>query len=367
MLSHMKYLRFIAAILFFPVFASAQSGVKEVGICRGTSIRLKAASADASTYEWHKNGQVIPDMSGSDLVISEEGDYTAYALNGDGCSSSASVAIHLIFNRPVALDDRSSGKGDVELVLDILNNDQSLCAAWDTTTLSIKRAPVHGTVFRSNGKFRFKVNRDFVGLDTFTYSIKDVTGQETNIATVTLDFSVPLPVTLIRFDVVKEALTALLTWSTSMEMNSDRFEIEHSRDAKNWTTLGHVPAAVHSQIETGYDFTDTVPESGMNYYRLKMIDRDGTFAYSRIRSVSFPEFAWAKLFPNPVSDVLQVVISNKRVRKIRLIDSFGHVMYDGQITSAVVKLDMRSYAHGIYFIHLEQEDGTVRVFKIAHQ
>jgi hypothetical protein len=363
----MKNLLFIATILLLPVSAFAQSGIREVGICKGTSIRLKAASADASAYEWYKNGQVIPDISGSDLVISEEGDYTAYALNSNGCSSDASVEIHLIFNRPVALDDRSSGQSDVALLLDILDNDQSLCAAWDTTTLTIKRGPAHGTVFRSQGKFTFKADKGYNGIDTFTYSIRDITGQESNTATVTLDFSTPLPVTLINFDVVKEGLTALLAWSTSMEMNSDRFEIERSPDAKNWSKYGDVAAATNSQIETHYDFLDASPESGMNYYRLKMIDRDGTVAYSRIRSVSFPEFAWAKLFPNPVSDVLQIVISNKRVRKIRLIDSFGHVMHDGLITSANVKLDMTSYAHGIYFIHLEQDDGTIRVFKIAHQ
>lgn len=357
----------MAVILFLPASAFAQSGVREVAICKGTSIRLKAASAGATLYEWHKNDQVIPDVSGTDLIISEEGDYTAYALNVNGCSSDASVAIHLIFNRPVATDDITSGKSDVELLLDVLNNDQSLCAAWDTTTLTIKRAPAHGTVFRSQGKFRFRANQNYQGMDTFTYSVKDAAGQESNTATVTVDFSAPLPVTLISFEAVKEGLTSLLTWTTSMEMNSDRFEIERSRDAKTWNKLEDVAAAINSNVKMRYDFTDETPESGTNYYRLKMIDLDGTFAYSRIRSVNFPEFAWAKLFPNPVSDVLQIVISNKRVRKIRLIDSFGHVMYDGQITSAMIKLDMKSYAHGIYFIHLEQEDGAVRVFKIAHQ
>ena len=329
----MKNVLFIAVMLFLPASAFAQSGVREVAICKGTSIRLKAASAGATLYEWHKNDQVIQDVSGADLIISEEGDYTAYALNVNGCSSEASVAIHLIFNRPVATDDITSGKSDVELLLDVLNNDQSLCAAWDS----------------------------------FTYSVKDANGQESNTATVTVDFSAPLPVTLISFDAVKEGLTSLLTWTTSAEMSSDRFEIERSLDAKSWNKLGEIAAAVNSNVKMRYDFTDETPASGTNYYRLKMIDLDGTFAYSRIRSVNFPEFAWAKLFPNPVSDVLQIVINNKRVRKIRLIDSFGHVMYDGPITSAMIKLDMKSYAHGIYFIHLEQEDGAVRVFKIAHQ
>jgi hypothetical protein len=97
-----------------------------------------------------------------------------------------------------------------------------------------------------------------------------------------------------------------------------------------------------------------------------MIDQDGTFAYSRIRSVNFPEFSWAKLYPNPVNEVLQVVVNNRRVRKIRVIDSYGRVMYEGHVSSALMHVDMKSYVPGTYLIHLEQEDGMVRVFKIVH-
>lgn len=356
----------ISIMLFLPALSFAQGGAKSVAICKGTTLRLRAESAGASKFQWYKNSLLIAG-SESELIVSEEGSYSVLALNSENCVSSLSISVDLTFNRPLAVDDIAIGKSSEEMLLDVLSNDQSLCAVLDTTTLTVHKMPLHGTVYKSKGKFKFKSQAGYGGTDSFTYTIKDALGQETNIATVTLDLSPPLPVTLIGFDAVKSELTSLLTWTTSMELNSERFEIERSTDARTWTKLGEILAAVMSNVRNSYRFIDESPESGLNYYRLKMIDRDGTFAYSSIKSVYFPEFAWAKLFPNPVSDVLNVVVSNKRVRKIRLIDSYGRVMYAGQINSPAIKIDMKSFAHGIYFIHLEQEDGMVRVFKVAHQ
>lgn len=358
---------FISVILVLPILAYAQGGAKQVLICKGTTLRLKAESLGAFSYEWRKDGITVPGESGSQIIASEAGNYTVFALNAAGCSSEISIMIQLTYNVPTAINDQISGKTNELLLLDVLQNDQSLCAELDTTTLIVNSIAAHGVIFKKEGKFLFRPERDFEGTDSFTYAVSDKSGQITNIATVTVDLSAsPLPVTLISFSAVKKELTSFLIWATSMEMNSDRFEIERSTDAGSWNKIGQVMAAFESNIKNSYDFTDENPESGLNYYRLKMIDRDGTFAYSHIKSVHFPEFTWAKLFPNPVNDVLNVILNNKRVRKIRLIDSFGRVVYDEKVSSNTLKIEMKSYVHGVYFIHLEQDDGMVRVFKIMH-
>lgn len=358
---------FISVILVLPILAYAQGGAKQVLICKGTTLRLKAESLGAFSYEWRKDGITVPGESGSQIIASEAGDYTVFALNAAGCSSEISIVIQLTYNVPTAINDQISGKTNELLLLDVLQNDQSLCAELDTTTLIVNSIAAHGVIFKKEGKFLFRPERDFEGTDSFTYAVSDKSGQITNIATVTVDLSAsPLPVTLISFSAVKKELTSFLIWATSMEMNSDRFEIERSTDAGSWNKIGQVMAAFESNIKNSYYFTDENPESGLNYYRLKMIDRDGTFAYSHIKSVHFPEFTWAKLFPNPVNDVLNVILYNKRVRKIRLIDSFGRVVYDEKVSSNTLKIEMKSYVHGVYFIHLEQDDGMVRVFKIMH-
>ncbi|MCF2442696.1 Ig-like domain-containing protein [Dyadobacter sp. CY345] len=358
----------ISVMLVLPILAFAQGGAKLVSICKGTTLRLKAESSGAFSYEWLKDGIIVPGESSSQIVASEAGNYSVFALNAAGCSSEISIVIQLSYHVPTAVDDQMSGKTNELLLLDVLKNDQSLCAELDTATINVNSTAAHGVIFKKEGKFLFKPERDFEGTDSFTYAVRDKSGQITNIATVTIDLSAsPLPVQLISFNAVKKEMTSFLTWATSMEMNSDRFEIERSPDARSWNKLGEVLAVFESNTEHSYDFTDENPESGLNYYRLKMIDRDGTFAYSHIKSVYFPEFTWAKLFPNPVNDVLNVIFNNRRVRKIRLIDSFGRVVYDGKINSNTLKLAMKSYVHGVYFIHLEQDDGMVRVFKIMHE
>ncbi|WP_146202213.1 hypothetical protein [Dyadobacter jejuensis] len=109
--------------------------------------------------------------------------------------------------------------------------------------------------------------------------------------------SVPLPVTLISFTATKvsggaERSTALLIWQTSSEVNSDRFDIERSQDGKKWSSIGNVAAGGDKSSNTNYSFIDKTPtydrtRPGENLYRLKMIDKDGTFAYSRIQSLDF--------------------------------------------------------------------------------
>nr|MBZ1363183.1 Ig family protein [Dyadobacter fermentans]MBZ1363278.1 Ig family protein [Dyadobacter fermentans] len=73
--------------------------------------------------------------------------------------------------------------------------------------------------------------------------------------------------------------TALLTWSTTEEVNSDRFEIERSLNGKGWSTIGKVRSNGESSVLRNYTYTDDSPEKGENLYRLRMVDLDGTYAF----------------------------------------------------------------------------------------
>ncbi|MCZ4501189.1 MAG: Por secretion system C-terminal sorting protein, partial [Marmoricola sp.] len=112
----------------------------------------------------------------------------------------------------------------------------------------------------------------------------------------------PLPVTLVSFSVEEEAGTAQLKWATAEETNADRFDIQRSVNTKNWSTIGEKAAAGESKALLNYSFSDVAPLNGINYYRLKMIDKDDTFAYSSIKSAKFEIMTkLLALYPNPVS------------------------------------------------------------------
>jgi hypothetical protein len=98
------------------------------------------------------------------------------------------------------------------------------------------------------------------------------------------------PVALVSFEAVRKESAGWLTWSTTEEVNSDRFEIRRSSDAKHWNLIGELPSATQSNVLKKYGFTENAPLSGPSYYRLRMVDRaldgkDAAFAYSGIQKL----------------------------------------------------------------------------------
>lgn len=77
----------------------------------------------------------------------------------------------------------------------------------------------------------------------------------------------------------------MLEWSTSIELNSERFIIQRSLDGISYEDIGRVDAAGLSNEETPYHFMDIGINDQKAYYRLKQIDDDGTASYSQIALV----------------------------------------------------------------------------------
>ena len=121
--------------------------------------------------------------------------------------------------------------------------------------------------------------------------------------------STPLPIELLIFNAQKQGSKVLLTWSTSQEINSDKFEVVFSKDGVTFQSFISVPAKGTSSIKTDYSTLHCCPVVGANYYRLKMIDRDGRFKYSEIRKVVFEFINEMTLFPNPIADKFALTVS----------------------------------------------------------
>jgi len=352
-------------ILFVSGYSLAQT--KEVLICKESTLRLKAQSTGAYSYEWYRDDVIIAGANSGELMVSEEGTYKAVGLNQDGCESGNSISIIVNHHKPSAVNDMATGNANTNVFIDVLKNDESACAALDEGTLTLIGAAQSGSAIVVNGKFTYTPNRDFLGTDTFTYTIKDKTGVISNIATVSVEIrSSALPVTLSYFKVAKQESSTDITWGTSEEVNSDHFEVQRSPDLKSWINIAQIPANGSSRTNLEYSEVDNMPEAGHNYYRLKMVDADQTFAYSAIRSVFFPELSWAEIYPNPVEDLLYVVIRNKEITNLRLISNSGTVFLSQPITSQSFTISMKQYQIGMYYLHFEKADGSVKVFKVMH-
>jgi hypothetical protein len=110
-----------------------------------------------------------------------------------------------------------------------------------------------------------------------------------------------LPVTLMSFSGTKQENAVALDWKTSEETNSGYFEIQHGIDGKQWTNIGKIDASEESKTVQTYNFLHQNPFNGENLYRLKMVDLDNTFAYSKIISANFEAADAVTLYPNPVT------------------------------------------------------------------
>jgi hypothetical protein len=197
---------------------------------------------------------------------------------------------------------------------------------------------------------------------TYQYAYVDQAGVQSPPTTYKISWGEPLPVTLARFEAKAVENTAALSWTTTEESNSDRFEVQRSLNGKQWEVIGTVNAQGESAATVDYSFRDLTPAGTDNYYRLKMIDKDLTFTYSGIRSVSFDSQLSLALYPNPVHDVLTLQTDHSKVKSVTLTNVNGLKVY----TAATAKpIDVKRLADGVYVVSVTYTDNTVKSQKVV--
>ncbi len=168
-----------------------------------------------------------------------------------------------------------------------------------------------------------------------------------------------------------------LNWVTSAEKENKNFEVERSTDGITFEHIGMVKGAGNSNVNLKYTFTDIKPFDGVNYYRLKQNDFNGTFTYTQVVLV---DRGGDKLnlklkpivFPVPANDVLHVDLKNETLTsaKIKITDVLGNEVLTQEIdadeTNFIYPMDVNSLKNGIYMLVIEQSNGektTLRFVK----
>ncbi|MEP7277936.1 MAG: T9SS type A sorting domain-containing protein [Bacteroidota bacterium] len=158
-----------------------------------------------------------------------------------------------------------------------------------------------------------------------------------------------LPVKLNNFSGKEIDHQVQLNWQTLDEVNSDAFVVERSSNGTQFTTIDNVPAAGHANI---YTFTDKIPANGNNYYRLRMVDKDGKAEYSKIIVVNCAaNTASLSLYPNPASSY--IVINHPFAgnnEQIRLISLQGNLVLQQKInpSSFQTRIILSGLRKGLY-------------------
>lgn len=177
-----------------------------------------------------------------------------------------------------------------------------------------------------------------------------------------------LPVTLVNFTAARQEKIVLLNWITATEAGNDHFEIERSSDGISWKTISQVPTKGNGNNLQYYQDRDLAPLPGINYYRLKQVDIDGKFVYSKTVMVDMRRSNEQNLvlMPNPV-------IGDELILYLSGIETPGNckiVMYDmdGKLrkvfsrplvkgTNNITIIGMQALAKGVYQVIVQDQYG----------
>lgn len=171
-----------------------------------------------------------------------------------------------------------------------------------------------------------------------------------------VDDDTNLPLRLVSFaGSMSDNGIVTLRWATAEEENTSHFEILRSNDGRTFRQLGAVSASGSGDHD--YIFTDTGSGLG-NYYRLRMIDHDGSFTYSRIINITAPHEKPMTIFPNPANNLLTVDFSGWKIlpRKATVVDIYGRLYKQIRVDGNRTLVPLDGYAPGVYFLSVENGD-----------
>lgn len=178
-------------------------------------------------------------------------------------------------------------------------------------------------------------------------------------STITLTQSIVLPVTLINFNGRMIEGKIDLVWQTASEENFNRFEIERSREGSVYHTIGSVKRQNNGSLKT-YRFSDLMPVA-IQYYRLKMIDEDGKYAYSKVIEIKGQTLDGAfKIYPNPSSETFMVTLSHQWLNaNITVRNTAGQLVLKQFAGGQRVSLKLGAQPDGIYWLMITKNNQSV--------
>jgi surface protein len=179
-----------------------------------------------------------------------------------------------------------------------------------------------------------------------------------------------LPVTWLDFTGQLETNKVILNWKTASEQNNTGFDVERSADGRSWSKIGFIPGKINSVVLTPYSYTDLSPLKGLSYYRLKQIDLDKRFSYSRIIRINNVINGKVAIWPNPVNNLLNIEI-NQRYRNekmyLTVTDMKGTVLVSRIVTHGNLAISTSGWPKALYVVTLRSEADIIMTRKILKQ
>ncbi|GAB4396990.1 MAG: hypothetical protein OHK0053_12380 [Microscillaceae bacterium] len=299
-------------------------------LIRANTLRTLAA---APVYGLLANGENAPDNTGND------------GAGGGGAGGVLFLEVNN-FELNTTLQARANGGngGDVNT-----GNQHGGGGGGGIGAILVKNAPLPG-----NADFTSTPGQN--GNDCFTCTNTGLPGGNNSGVVVlsgwqAVGLTTTLPIRLISFEAQLSEEDVLLSWATLTESNTDFFVIERTQDFLDFQILGPVAAAGESATRQDYAYTDGEPRPGLTYYRLKSVDKDGTFSYSEWASVQVVGIL--QIYPNPAREILKIRMDGENVsKKITLYGADGRIYFTQQATQAL-DIPVEHLPRGLYVVRIQ--------------
>ncbi|WP_025764591.1 T9SS type A sorting domain-containing protein [Dyadobacter tibetensis] len=270
---------------------------------------------------------------------------------GESGSNAGGLFVNLVDNTNHIIGSASVASNGTYLLADVPSNKQGyklvLAATNNSTSPSLPTKDWMNTAKQAGSGNGATQSPNLGSIDLIT--------QYDNIANQNfgIHYSTPLPVKLISFTAKGNEGAVNLSWETAEEENFSHFEIERSADGKQFETMKEV--RFHG--EHLYSIMDGNPLTGNNYYRLKMVDLDGSFAYSRTQVIKVNGNISLKIFPNPVADRLSVQATDSIIVKLIVLDKSGKVVAASNESAGI---NVSQLPSGMYILQATMDNNSVQ-------
>jgi hypothetical protein len=252
-------------------------------------------------------------------------------------------------------------------VITICNNTDVIPAGATRTSIIKISANTVGGPFTISSGLAFGTAASCTGFGSLP---GDITGDNTSTTTMVVQ-AVVVPLSITTFDASIVNCNPVLNWITESEINTDKFEIEKmNSNTGEWKSTGLVMAKGNTYSKVNYNFTDDKVEANSTkiFYRLKMIDKDGSFKYSKILPVLVNcKTAKVLVYPIPVQTgkLFISIAGTVGNAEANLVSMAGQIILKKKIINGINNLDVTSIADGIYMLHIKDEQGFDKIIKVS--
>ncbi len=152
----------------------------------------------------------------------------------------------------------------------------------------------------------------------------------------------------------KDDYTVALSWVTESENNNKGFVIERSTDGNSFDSIGFVMSLSAGGSGAAYSFNDEAPPRGKMFYRLQQINFDNTYKLSLIKFVQLGGREYVKIYPNPVSDILNINTSYTfRNSQLNIYNAGGYLVMKHSLTgSGTTSIPVNKLPPGFYSVRI---------------